>query len=427
MKSLGLLKDKNFSAFFWTQFWGAFNDNFFKNALVILITFRAAEKLGVSASILVTLCAGLFILPFFLFSATAGQIADKYEKSFLIRRIKIFEMIIMSFAVLGFLSQQIYFLLFVLFMMGFQSTLFGPIKYSIIPQLTQKEELVAANALIEIGTFLSILLGTILGGLAIIQVDYGAYITSLGVLFFAFLGWRASLKISKAEAVDTSLNVDWNFIKQTAVILKYTKQNANVFYAVIGISWFWFFGASYLSLFPSYGKEYLLGDEYVVNALLACFSVGIGIGSLVCEKSCKGVASFSLVPVAMLGMSVTSLLLMILSPGSPVDAPLIGLLEYLSNIKNVGIFISLILFAMFGGMYIVPLYSLVQKWSDRSILSRVIAGNNIINSLFMVISSLMIMSFLKASFSIPQIFGILAGLNLLFCILLLKKLSKSVG
>jgi acyl-[acyl-carrier-protein]-phospholipid O-acyltransferase/long-chain-fatty-acid--[acyl-carrier-protein] ligase len=421
MKSIKLLGDKKFYPFFWTQFFGAFNDNFFKNALVILITFRAADKLGLPASMLVTASAGIFILPFFLFSATAGQIADSMEKAKLIRWVKFFEILIMALAVIGFLAEQVYFLLFVLFLMGFQSAIFGPVKYSIVPRILPEKELMAGNAMIGAGTFLAILLGTILGGFSIAQPEYGIWLVSSGVMLFAVLGWLAALKVQNIPSQAKNLKINYNIFSETLDVIRFIKSKRNVYLAAIGISWFWFVGASYLSLFPSYGKEYLFGDEYVVNLFLACFSVGIGVGSMICEKLSKGEVSGRLVPVGLAGMSVFAVILYLLSPKDPAYAMhLVSIPQFLSETKNILILLSMILFAISGGIYIVPLYALIQKWCEASHLSRVIAGNNILNALFMVISSLLVMALLKFQITIPQIFLILGILNLSMYLVLKK-------
>ncbi len=423
MKSLKLLTAKNFSPFFWTQFFGAFNDNFFKNALVILITFKAAAAVDLPASILVTMSAGIFILPFFLFSATAGQIADQMEKSKLIRWVKLFEIIVMSLGVIGFLSGKIYFLLFVLFLMGFQSAIFGPVKYSIVPQILPESELIAGNALIGAGTFLAILFGTILGGGAIAYPEYGEYIVCFGIILFAIFGWLSSLKIQNIPSKATKQKINYNVFSETYKVITFIKSKRNVYLSVVGISWFWFIGASYLSLFPSYGKEYLFGNEYVVNLFLACFSVGIGLGSFLCEKLSKNEVNGRLVPVGLAGMSIFAVILYFLSPkDAAMPMHLYTVSQFLSVPKNWFILISMVLFAASGGIYIVPLYALIQKWCDASHLSRVIAGNNILNALFMVISSLLVMGLLKFQIKIPEIF-LLLGIFNLFMYLVLKKNS----
>jgi MFS family permease len=421
MKALKLLRAKHFSPFFWTQFWGAFNDNFFKNALVILITFKASESLDIPASMLVTASAGIFILPFFLFSATAGQIADRMEKSKIIRFVKIFEILIMIMGAIGFYTGKIYYLLFVLFLMGFHSTIFGPIKYSIVPRILPENELIAGNALVSSGTFVAILLGTILGGSSIAHPEYGIHLASIGVITIAVLGFLSSLRIQNIPSQAVDLKINYNIFTETAAVLKFTKEKRSVYLAVIGISWFWFIGASYLSLFPSYGKEYLFGNEYVVNLFLSCFSIGIGIGSFLCEKLSKGVVSGKLVPVGLAGMSLFAVLIFILSPKEPAYAMhLLSVGEFLSEPKNILILMSMILFAVSGGLYIVPLYSLIQKWCDPSYLSRVIAGNNILNALFMVVSSILVMVLLKFEITIPQIFLLLGILNLSMYVILKK-------
>jgi MFS family permease len=287
MSQFQLIKSRRFLPLFCTQFLGAFNDNVYKNALIILITFQATSLYGLDSNMLVVISGGIFILPFFLVSATAGQLADKYEKSVLIQRIKILEIVIMVLAVIGFYFNSIFMLMLLLFLMGAQSTLFGPLKYGILPQHLQVEELVGGNGLISMGTFLAILLGTILGGLLISIPEYGGYIVAIMVVFFAGLGFIASLFIPKAEAAEPEIQLNWNIFSQTVKTMGYALENKMVFVSILAISWFWFVGSTYLYQVPAYSKTILGSNNEVVTLLLTTFSIGIGLGAMMCEN-CQG-------------------------------------------------------------------------------------------------------------------------------------------
>jgi len=398
MSQLQLLKSRKFWPLFWTQFFGAFNDNFFKNALVILITFKSVQVMGIAPGQMVALSGGIFILPFFLFSATSGQLADKNEKTRIIHIIKLAEIAIMILAAVGFATEQYGFLLAVLFLMGAHSTFFGPIKYSILPQSLEPHELIAGNALIEAGTFLAILLGTIAGG-TLILLPSGIWISSAGLIAVAVLGWALSLMIPKAPPVAPELVVQWNPIPPTLQILRATRSNRTVFLSILGISWFWFFGGAVLSLLPTYCKDVLGGTSGMVTLFLAIFSIGIGVGSLLCERLSHGRVELGLVPLGSIGISVfaADLFLATPVPGGPVTR----------------VVIDLLLLSIFSGFFIVPLYTLMQERSDPSLRSRVIAANNIVNAVFMVGSAVALMGLMAAGLSIPQIFLALALLNLL--------------
>ena len=284
MSQAYLFSSKRFMPLFITQFCGAFNDNTFKNALTVMVGFQAAEKLMLPLGQLIPLSMGLFILPFFLFSATAGQLADKYDKAMLIRRVKQVEILLMVFAGVGFILDSVILLFIVLFFMGVQSTVFGPLKYSILPQQLKESELVAGNGLIEMGTFLAILLGTIGGGLLIEIEGVGVWVVSLVVLGIAIAGWLSSRNIPEAPASDATLKVNWNFVTETMRVMSFALKNRTVFIAIIAISWFWFVGAVYLSQLLEFSKEVLHGTPMVYILLLTFFSIGIGIGSVACEK-----------------------------------------------------------------------------------------------------------------------------------------------
>ncbi len=412
MSQLRLLQDRRFASLFYTQFLGAFNDNVFKNALVILLAYRSVTLLGLESSRLVVACAGLFILPFFLFSATAGQLADRLIKAKMIRWVKGAEIIIMTLAGIGFATDSLVLLLFVLFLMGLQSAFFGPAKYSILPELVDEHSLVGANALVETGTFLAILLGTIVGGLFVAQGGMWINFLGLVVVCVAVMGFVSSLSIPYIDAIQPDLRVNYNPITPTISILKVTRRNRTVFLSVLGISWFWFFGASVLTLLPNFSKDVVGGNERVVTFFLGLFCVGIAVGSLLCERLSRRRLELGLVPLGSIGISLFTIDLGF-AGNNPATQSLLGVGEFLAQPGGLRIAIDLFLIAVFSGFYTVPLYTLVQQRSKREERSQVIAGNNILNALFMVASSLLLMSMLGAGATIPQIFLVVGILNAL--------------
>lgn len=408
-----LLKQRRFLPFFLTQFFGAFNDNVFKNALVIMIAFRVVEE---QVDVLTNLAFGLFILPFFLFSAFAGQVADKFEKSMLIRRVKMGEICIMLLASVGFYLNSIPLLIFVLFLMGSQSTLFGPVKYGYLPEKLDNHELMGGNGLIESSTFISILLGTILGGM-LIALDSFVPI-SIAVVSFATLGYLSARKIPLCVAAEPTIKLDWNLWRATMKNLRIIPEKRVVFLSVLGISWFWFFGSIFLAQMPNFSRTVLNGNESVVTWLLTMFSVGIGVGSLLCEKLSGRRVEIGLVPVGALGLAWFGFDLFWVSHQWPESAVLgIGWLDFLNQSGAIRVSVDLAMIGVFGGLYIVPLYSLVQERSDTNQVSRIIAGNNIINALFMVVAALLGMVVLGVlGWSIPQLFLITVGLHIFVCL-----------
>ncbi|MDR1472258.1 MAG: MFS transporter [Synergistaceae bacterium] len=400
-----LFKSVNFAPLFFTMFLGAFNDNFFKSAMVILITYRLAGTSSVDARILVTFAAGVFILPFVAFSVLAGQLADKYERSRLVRKVKIAEIFVMALAVVGFSLGSVAILMTALFAMGTQSAFFGPLKYSILPQHLGEGELIAANALIETGTFLSILFGTIAGGIFVMR-EGGVAVVSFLVVGIAVAGWAASLYIPPTRAVDPFMEFRFNLIKETVALVNNVRPRRDIFLSVIGISWFYFVGGTFLSQFPAYAKTVIGADEQVATLFLAAFSVGIAAGSLACNGLLKGEVSGRYVPRAALGMALLSVFLYAASLRAPIpgDAPLIGALEFVRAPANVAVLLSLLGISFFGGLYIVPLYAIIQSRSSEADLAGVTACTNIMDSLFMVVSSLLATGMLAIGMSIPQIF-----------------------
>lgn len=414
-----LLRSPRFLPLFTTQFLGAFNDNVFKNALILLITYHAAEKAGLDARLLVTAAAGIFILPFFLFSATAGQLADKYEKSVMIRRIKLVEIILMITAAIGFHIESVDMLLSVLFLMGAQSTFFGPLKYSILPDHLKRQELIGGNALVEAGTFLAILLGTILGGVLILKPG-GVVIISSIVISVALTGWLASRHIPKAGPAVPHLVINHNIVSETWNIIRQTRTNEGVFLSIIGISWFWLVGFVFLAQFPIYGKDVIGGNEDVVTLFLTTFSIGIGAGSLMCNRLLKGEVSGLYAPLGAFGMALSTMALWYFSPETPHDH-MITLTEFLSHPSSWPILASMLMISIFGGIYIVPLYTIMQSRCADSHRSRTVAANNIVNAFFMVIGALATMLLLKFNMSVEHIFLSVGLVNLPVALVAHKK------
>lgn len=405
-----LLTQKRFFPFFVTQFFGAFNDNVFKNALIILIAFQGSQFIETSADLLINIAAALFILPFFLFSASAGQWIDKYEKSRSIRTIKLVEIVIMSLAAFAFIKGYIVLLIALLFLMGTQSAFFGPAKYSYIPQHLKVSELIEGNALVQMGTFVAILLGTILGGVLIAE-EQGRQYVGYAIMAFAVAGYFSSRYIPVTPSLNEDLKINWNVFAEIRVNIKFLKSNRTVFLSILGVSWFWFLGATYLVQLPNYTKTTLGGDEQVVTFLLTLFTLGIGSGSLLCNRLSGNKIEIGLVPFGSIGLTLFGIDLYFSQP-DVLPVTVIGLREFLS-FEYLRLIIDVVLIGFFGGLYIVPLMALVQQRSDPGHLSRVIAGNNIINSLLMVLSAVVAIAVLSSGYSIAQLFLLVAILNVL--------------
>lgn len=426
---LSLLKERRFLPLFLTQFFGAFNDNVFKNGLVIIITYGLSTQLKVNTEILITVAAGVFILPFFLFSATAGQLADKYEKSHLIRYIKIAEILLMCLVGLGFYFHSVFLLMSVLFLIGTQATFFGPLKYSILPDHLSTNELIAGNALLEAGTYLAILVGTIFGGV-LAMFSAGPALVSMAVVLIAILGYASSLWIPEAKAAAPQIKMNYNFVQETSIIVKRTFRNSQLAMSILGISWFWLIGATYLSQFPTYAKDVLGAESSVVTLFLTIFTIGIGFGSLLCNRLLKGKIHATYVPLAALGMAVFGIDLVIASKhGITASGGLLTLHEFIANKAGVRILTDLLMIAIFGGVYIVPLYAILQYESDAAYRSRAVASNNIVNAFFMVIAAIATSLMLFLHFTVSHVFLVVAVANLLvafyICNLLPDALVKS--
>jgi acyl-[acyl-carrier-protein]-phospholipid O-acyltransferase / long-chain-fatty-acid--[acyl-carrier-protein] ligase len=407
---VALLRSRMFWPLFVTQFLGAANDNLFKNALVILVVYRLGEGSGISPAVMVTLAAGIFILPFFLFSATAGQLADRYEKSRLIRIIKLAEVALMALAAAGFVGGHPWFLVAVLFGMGMHSTFFGPLKYAILPDHLERDDLVGGNALIEAGTFLAILIGTIAGGLVILT-QHGEAWVSAAVLTVAVAGLAASTRIPPAPPADAALKVNWNVFAETAAIVRGAGRQRDVFLAILGISWFWLVGATYLSQFPAFAKDTLKADNHVVTLFLTLFSAGIGLGSLLCSRLLKGDISARHVPAAALALGVFTLDLAFAANSAGHPGELAGVVEFLARPGSWRIVADVLLVAVAGGIYAVPLYAIMQARSEASQRARAIAANNVLNAAFMVAGAVVTALLLALGLPVTGVFAVVGLAN----------------
>jgi len=379
---------------------------------VILITFRLAEEYGLNAQVLITTIAGLFILPFFLFSSTAGQLADKYEKSFLIKIIKFVEIVLMVMTAVAFTFLNLWGLVALLFLMGAQSAFFGPLKFSILPQHLSENELVAGNGLVSAGTYIAILTGTLCGGLLILRPE-GRALISVGVVGVAAAGFAASLFIPKAEPSASCMKIDWNPLRSTIGIISHVRPNVTVFRSILGISWFWFLGSVFLAQFPTFSKDTLGGNEEVSTLFLVVFSVGVGLGSTFCNKLLKGKVSAKLVPFGCIGMTAATLLLYFFSLTVQKTVHLAGVTEFISRPGSWGIIFSFLMLAASGGIFSVPMYALMQSRSSDEHRARVIACLNITDSFGMVLSAVVVSALLMLNISVINIFLIIGVVNLM--------------
>lgn len=421
-----LLSSRRFLPMFLTQFFGALNDNVYKQALLLVITYGWIQQQTASISTLNNLAALLFILPYFIFSATAGQLADKYERSQLVRMLKIAEILIMLLGTAGFLLGNLWLLLCALFLMGTHSTFFGPIKYAILPEILKPQELMSGNALFQSGTSMAILIGMILGG-AVISLSQGNLLwISLTVITIACLGYLSSRFILKQQVTSPNIDIDWNFFRTSGQTLRYAKSLPLIFTILLGNSWYWFYGATYLTQIPQLTQQNLHASENVVSLLLTFFSVGIGVGSLLCRKIGGTEVNIKMVPLGAIGLTVFALYLAASLTFVPERT---GALLSLSDVFQGGwsyynVMFAVTLLGISGGFYIVPLYAMMQAYSPRSHRARIVAANNILNAVFMVSSaifSIIILSILKIDIKI--LFCITAVLSAIFSIWLLLRLK----
>ena len=397
-----LLRQRRFAPFFWTQFTGAANDNLFKFAFTVLVTYQL-QVAWLPASLAGLVIGALFILPFLLFSATSGQLADKLDHRSLIIALKRAEMGIMAVTAWGFFTQNIPLLLACIFLMGLQSTVFGPVKFAYLPQHLAERELTGGNGMVEMGTFVAILLGNLAGGLIIAVPEIGAHHVGFSCVALALVGRIASHYIPSSPAQDPSLVINWNPFTETWRNLQLARQTPVVFRSVLGISWMWFFGAVFLSLFPALAKDVLHGDEQVASLLLVVFSIGIGTGSLLCEVLSRRHVEIGLVPLGAIGMTVFSVDLYFSTRGLP-DASVLSLHAFMAQTAHYRVLVDLALLSLFAGLYSVPMYALIQMRSLPTHRARIIAANNILNALFMIASAVLAGGLLQAGFTIPQIF-----------------------
>jgi 1-acyl-sn-glycerol-3-phosphate acyltransferase len=390
-----LLTERRFAPFFGVQFLGALNDNVFKQALVILLAYQTASFTAMSSDTLQNVAQALFILPFLLFSATAGQLADKYEKSALITITVAIELAVMAIGAAGLLARDLMLLLVALFLAGTQSALFGPVKYAMLPQHLHETELVGGNALVETGTSIAILAGMIAGGWMIAQ-HWG--IAGVGVTTCAIsaIGIVLSRFIPRSPAPSPELKINWNPLTETVRILRFTAGNRTVFLSILGCSWFWFYGVLLVTQFPNLTKNILAGDETMVTTLLVVFSIGVGVGSLLCERLSGHKVELGLVPFGSIGMTIFGLDLAFAASGMPSQGRVL---------------FDLLMLGAFGGFFIVPLNALIQSRSEPSHRSRIIAGNNVLNALFMVAAAALAIGLFAAGLTIPQLFLVAAVMN----------------
>ncbi|MDR0672395.1 MAG: MFS transporter [Zoogloeaceae bacterium] len=411
-----LLRTRRFAPLFITQFCGAFNDNIFKSALAVLFTFHAAKWTSLDAEVLNNLAMAIFILPFFLFSATAGNLADKYDKARLAWLTKILEIAIILIGTLGFFLESLSILLTALFLLGLQSTFFGPLKYAILPQHLAAEELVGGNALVETGTFVSILIGTLAGSLLAGLPEGGTAWISAVSFIVALAGYCASRRIPPAPAPAPELVLRLNPVTETWRCIRFSRENRSVFLSILGISWFWLYGSVFLAQLPFYTKNALSGDSGMIALLMAVFSVGVGGGSLLCEKLSRHRVEPGLVPFGALGLTLFGLDLAWTSPAGTPAAPLLPLAELLARPGTWRLLADIFFLGVCSGLYCVPLYALVQQRSDAACRARVIAANNILNSLFMVAGALVAALLLKYGCNTPTLFALTSIANLLVAI-----------
>ncbi|WP_266159512.1 MFS transporter [Dyella silvatica] len=414
MSQFVLLGRRRFAPFFWTQALGAFNDSAFRNAMVMLAAFQMGLP-AAEVSLYTNLAPALFILPYFLFSATAGQLAEKFEKTRIIRYVKLFEITAMVLAAWGFHTHNLPLLLAVLFLMGVHSTVFGPIKYAILPQALKQTELVGGNGLVEMGTQLAILIGMVIGNMLMQMAGIGPYLSAALTIGVAAVGYVISRSIPPAPATAPELKFNWNPVSETVRVLGITRRDRAVFNAVLGISWFWFFGTVLVAQLPNYTKLNLGGDASVQTLVLTLFSLGTGIGSLLCEKMSGKRVEIGLVPLGAFGLTAFGVDLFFARHGA---APMLGLTwwSFLHAAGSWRIVLDLTLIGVFAGFYVVPLFAFVQARAPREQLSRVIAGNNILNALLIVAASMFGLGLGLIGFSAPQIFLAAALLNVLVAV-----------
>ncbi len=407
-----LLGQRRFAPFFWTQFGGAGNDNLFKFAFTVMVTYRVESASTLSAGLMVNFIAALYILPFVLFSATSGQLADKFDKAGLMRQVKTLEIAIMLLALWGFVAGNVAALLVCTFGMGLHSTIFGPAKYAYLPQHLNTAELTGGNGMTEMGTFVAILLGNLAGGL-LMAFPQGPLLAGLACVAVALLGWTAARFIPATAPVDPQLRINWNPFTETARNLRLAASDRTVLQALLAISWMWFYGVAFLTQFPVFARHVLGGDEAVASLLLAVFSIGIALGSVACEWLARGRVEIGLVPLGAVGMTVFGVDMYFATLNLPQEVALQGVAAFVTDPAHWRVMADLFLLSASAGIYSVPLYALIQQHTPMTHRSRVIAANNIINALYMVVCSGYCAALLVAGVSVPMLLLSVALLNAL--------------
>lgn len=426
-----LLTSRRFLPLFLSQFFGAFNDNVYKNGVLILISCKFADTMGVSRDLLTNIGAFLFILPFLLFSASAGQVADKFRKDYLVKIIQLFKIVVMMLGAYAIINEKIYLMFMVLFFLGVQSTFFGPLKFSIVPEALEDDELIAGNGLIESGTFLAILLGGIVGAVLANLEGYPLLYLAAASLVLSMMGWVSSLYIPETKISDPELKFSFNIFKETMEIINISKKNHIVYLSILGTSWFWLVGATLLTQFPSYARDVIGGSDSIITVFLTTFSLGIGIGCMLCNKLLKGEISPTYVPLGILLITVFLIDLYFASKGyNPHPTHLMSLGEFLVRGSSWRIVFDLFALSVSSGLYIVPLYAIMQSHTKEKFRSRIIGSSNVLNSLFIAVSAVVAFALFMLGFNVLSLFLFLAITNgfvaLFICKILPDALIRSV-
>jgi acyl-[acyl-carrier-protein]-phospholipid O-acyltransferase/long-chain-fatty-acid--[acyl-carrier-protein] ligase len=424
-----VLRSRRFLPLFITQFLGALNDNFFKTSVVILVTYRTSDEMHIPPQELVTFSGALYVFPYMLFCATAGKLADKYDKARIAFIIKLAEVGFMCLGAIGFLFHLIGFLFAVLLCMGAHSAFFSPVKYALIPDQLKSSELMEGNAFIEAGTFIAILVGTIAGGLMVLRPD-GEVAVSIAVFIIAGLGVLSSAFILPANLRDPSVKVRYNILAETWDILSYVAVRRQLFKSILANSWFWFVAMTFLTLLPSFTKQVLGADEHVVTLFLTTFSIGIGIGSVTCGSLLSGNVSTRTVGWAGLGMSLFALDLYWISPhilALQSTAHLLPLTSFLRASHSIRLIADVFLFSICGGFFIVPLYAVIQQQSEASKRAQIMASNNVMNAFFMVASAMMTLVMFACRYTVADVFLVTAILNGVVALYLFTPAGRLTG
>jgi hypothetical protein len=422
MSQSALLRERRFAPFFWVQFFGAFNDNVMKQAIVVLFATTMTES---ESNNLAQIAVGLFIAPYFLFSATAGQLAEKYEKSGLIRGTKVLELVIVLGAGVAFWFSSSVGLLVLLMLLGLQSTLFGPVKFAILPRVLREDELVGGNGLVEMGTYVAIIGGQIIGAELISQGEHGRHLVSAVLIAAAVIGYLASRWVPKVPSEVPDLKLSLNLVSETWRTITFAHENRAVWLSVLGISWFWLYGALFLTPLPTFATHTLGGSASVATLFMVVFSIGVGVGSLLCERLSSGHIELGLVPFGSIGLSVFALDAYFASHGLHGTSIVVGPFDVLADSHYWRLLLDFLLIGVFGGLYSVPLYALIQHRSDKDKRARIIAGLNIISSIFLVASAVIgILCLSVLGLSIPQQFLVAAVLNVVVAIYIYSLLPE---